>query len=334
MTYFYHPDAATISARLVQERITAPYHFTSVENVPGICRRQALCSKEMQENEGCWPPPVPGGNTLSHNLDRYNGNWDKVSLSFTAFTPMAYHKKRGEHLCFFVVDPVVATWSNVIFTDSNAAATTAQRRGEGLEGINFINFEAIRSIPRPWDREGWVKPVQAEVLVPHDIPFSHLTKVAFVSKASLLHAERLCDSTLHPLFVVEENLFTDSPKATSASIGFPFIDQLALSDTKIDPNMLYLIYPQKNIYSKKSDKDIYLTAVLKAIVGTQVSIYLHSIDRPKSAQDLIGTIEFNKSDWYLIQESIALDALSVTKYLIEIFLGKVCRASIAFELHW
>ncbi len=35
-----------------------------------------------------WPPPVPGGNAQSHNLDRARGNWNKVSLSLTPHTPI------------------------------------------------------------------------------------------------------------------------------------------------------------------------------------------------------------------------------------------------------
>lgn len=99
-----HPDVNAILARLKQERINALYHFTSVENLLNICEMQALCSKKMLEDEGRWPPPIPGGNTLSHSLDRYNGNWDKVPLNLTPHTPMVYGKKRKEHLCFFIIN--------------------------------------------------------------------------------------------------------------------------------------------------------------------------------------------------------------------------------------
>lgn len=332
MIYFRHADATAILTRLAKEQVTALYHFTSVENLPYICARQALCSKEIQESEGRWPPPIPGGNNLSHNLDRYNGNWDKVSLSFTPFTPMVYGKKRKNHLCFFAIEPEVATWSGVIFTDSNAAGTTMQRRGEGLAGINLVNFEAIRSKPKPWDKEGWFRQVQAELLVPSYIPLSYIRKVTFISRASLLHAERLCDSISHPPFVVEENLFTDSSKAPSGAIGFPFIDQLALSETKIDSNMLYLIGSQKNTYSKKSHNNIYLTMIVRALIGTKISIYLHPIDRPKVTQDCIRNDEFSREGRYLMGTNIVLDSLVVSKYLLEILLDNVCRASIAFEL--
>ncbi len=245
---------------------------------------------------------------------------------------MAYHKKRKDHLCFFVVKLEVAAWLGVIFTDLNAAGTTMQRRDEGLKGINLVNFAAIRSMPRPWDRDGWVRPVQAEILVPHYIPFSSIAKVVFISGASLLHAERICDSALHPPFTIEEEFFPDSPNASVETIGFPFIDQLALSDTKIDANMLYLMCAQKNTYSKLSHKNIYLTVAVRAMVRTQANIYLHPVNRLKRPQDCISTVEFSAAARYLLQTDIVLDPLPISKYLIEIVLDNICRASIAFEL--
>jgi ssDNA thymidine ADP-ribosyltransferase, DarT len=101
MTPQLHPDANEILARLRKEGITALYHFTCVENLPYICQAQQLWSKQKLEDEGKWPSLFPGGDSLSHRLDRYNGNWDKVSLSLTPFTPMAYRKKRNDHLCYF-----------------------------------------------------------------------------------------------------------------------------------------------------------------------------------------------------------------------------------------
>ena len=54
------------------------------------------------EKQGLLSTLITGGNPLSHSLDRYHGNWDKVSLNFTPYTPMAYHRKRAQHLCFLL----------------------------------------------------------------------------------------------------------------------------------------------------------------------------------------------------------------------------------------
>ncbi len=98
MAYSLHPDANAILVRLKREGITALYHFTSVENLHGICQMQALCSKQTLENERRRLPLVTGGNPLSHSLDRSRGNWNKVSLNLTSHTPMVYHRKREQHL--------------------------------------------------------------------------------------------------------------------------------------------------------------------------------------------------------------------------------------------
>src|SRR5258708_6649881 len=102
-------------------------------------------------------------------------------------------------------------WLGVVFTDSNAAGTSDQLRGEGLAGLNNIKFDVIRSIPRPWDREGWLRPVQAEVLVPGSIPFAYVSEIVFISDASMNYGQHLCRSFSHPKFSVKAQIFTDSP---------------------------------------------------------------------------------------------------------------------------
>ena len=129
-----HPEAKAILARLACEKMTALYHFTNIENLPGICQAQALCSKQTLTIKGK-QGIITGGNTLSHNLDRINDNWDKVSLSLTPHIPMAFYKKRELHLCFLVISPEVAGRHGVVFTDTNSAAKLKeQQRGYGAMG--------------------------------------------------------------------------------------------------------------------------------------------------------------------------------------------------------
>ncbi|SRR6266705_5150330 len=92
MSRSQHPNAQAILSRLKQEGITALYHFTNVENLPSICQMGALYSKQMLEEQGLLSTLVTGGNSLSHDLDHYQSNWNKVSASFTPYTPMAYNR--------------------------------------------------------------------------------------------------------------------------------------------------------------------------------------------------------------------------------------------------
>src|SRR5260370_31483593 len=206
MTQPLHPEAPAILARLRQEGITALYHFTSVENLPGICQMQALCSKKTLEEVQSLPTAA-GGNLLSHSLDQHWGNWNKVCLSFIPHTPMAYHRKKEQYLCYFIISPEISTWKGVLFTDTNAASNGHQQM-EGIAGLNLVQFAALRATPRPWDIDGWKKPVQAEILIPNNIPFSIINSIAFVSHASMQYAQQLCGSLFHPLFLLKPQIFT------------------------------------------------------------------------------------------------------------------------------
>jgi hypothetical protein len=139
-----HPDAGQILQRLRQEQITGLYHFTSIENLPLIREMNALCSKAVLETAGCWPCLEPGGNSLSHNLDHWNGNWDKVSVNFTPHTPMAYHRKRASHLCFFVLRIKVAAYAGVFLL---IKTLTAKVNGAPKVSLGWISFISRRFDP-------------------------------------------------------------------------------------------------------------------------------------------------------------------------------------------
>ncbi len=330
-----HPDADAILARLRQEGIAALYHFTNVENLPAICQMQALCSKDILEVKGLTSSSIPGGNLLSHSLDRRNDNWNKVSLSLTPYTPMAYHRKREQHLCFFVIDPEVAGLSGVVFTDTNAARND-HLRGEGLAGLNTINFGAIRSTPRPWDLTGWHRPVQAEVLVPERIPFEYMPGVVFVSPASMMHAERLCGTLLHPSFSIERRLFTDSWQAPEEAVDFSHIVEFILTDVQVDKNMLSFSHLHKNKFSKKEHEYIRLVVRVNVLPGTQAKIFLYSVNIQKTLEHLIKSREFEVSGERVAQYLIKLDTLSKGLYSLKCYLGAkgkdLCWASTNFEV--
>ncbi len=330
MAHSLHRDADAILSRLKQEGVTALYHFTSVKNLPYICSERALYSKTELMARGMLSNIDTGGNDLSLSLDQRNDNWNKVSLSLTPYTPMAYNRKREQHLCYFVITPDVATLSGIIFTDTNAAST-AHKRGEGLEGLDNINFEVIRSISRI-DKETWKKYIQAEVLVSNSVPFEYISEVSFVSEASMKHSERLCGSLQHPSFSVKPQLFTDSRRASQETIGFPHVRDFILSDTKIDKNVLYLPHGQKNRFSKSLNTYIMVVALVRVTAGTQAKIVLRRIAAPRMAERVVGKTEFEISAEYRYQYKISLDELLVGVYSIEYYLNDLCWASSDFEV--
>lgn len=326
-----HSDAPAILSRLQREGVTGLYHFTSVENLPSVCQLQALCSKKTLEGVSRWPPMVTGGRGPSHSLDQYQGNWDKVSLNLTSHTPMAYHRKREQHLCFFVIHPEVAAWSGAVFTDANAARND-HIRAEGLAGLNNIKFEHIRSNPRPWDRDGWHRFVQAEVLIPDRVPFEYVAKVVFVSNASMKYAERLCGSQSHPPFSVDWKLFADFSRSLQWTVDFPHLVELILTDTKIDENVVHLTHIHKNEFSKSNGGSVTLVALVNAMAGTEARVLLHPINVTGTTKDMIETTEFEKSARYYHWHSISLAELPEGVYSVEYYLNSLCWASTDFKV--
>jgi len=184
-----HSQGHQILRVLRQHGIEVLFHFTSVQNLKGISEMNGLCSKKMLSEAGRWPPPWSGGDQLSHNLDMSCGNWDMVSLSYVPNTPMAYHRKQQEDLCFVEVDPSVATWSGVLFTNTNAASLTASRLA-GLRGVKEVDFDEFASVPAQPGNPTWKRAVQAEVLVPQFVPLGYVVRVSFKTPEHLKQGAR------------------------------------------------------------------------------------------------------------------------------------------------
>jgi hypothetical protein len=317
-----HQDAEAIIAKLRGEGITALYHFTSVENLASICQQRALLSKAELESRGLSRPPVPGGNELSLKLDREHGNWDKVSLSLTPHTPMAYHRKREIHICFFVIRIEVAARAGVIFTDSNAASRH-QRRGEGLPGINLINFSAIRSLPRPGDREGWVNPVQAEVLVRTGISLPFLDHVAFVSSSSMAYAERLVEGLPHPEFRINEALFADAPNRQAAD--FAHVREFFLTEGPLEHDKVNLQHADITVFRKSATPYLTLVTLLRASAGARVSFRFQPSDNSNEV-----TLESSREVYILVH--LLAEAFPVGANTASVFINEIQWSTLDFEI--
>ena len=319
-----HRDADQILQKLREERISALYHFTSIENLPWIREMKALCSKQALEGMGRWPAPEPGGNPLSHDLDRHYGNWDRLALNFTLFTPMAYWKKREKHLCFFILSIEAAALDGVSFTDTNAAST-GQRSGEGLEGLLLVDFAAIRSRPRPWDKEGWHRPVQAEVLVPDRVDLEYVQEVAFVSRASLEEAERLWGPSSHPPFAVAPRCFEDISSGRNPVIGFAYLEGLLLTDELVDKSNAGAARAHKSHFVRRADARITALASVRALAGTQATVAFHP-------GGYVSTAEFERSAQYWHWPSVSMDPLPDGPCSVDYRLGNVRWATVEFVL--
>jgi len=263
-----HAQARDILARLQREGIYNLYHFTNVQNLPSIASHGGLFSKQTLECLGKWPCEKPGGNTLSHNLDKQNDNWDKIGLNLTAHTPMFYTLKSKNHFCFCVVSLEVATWADTFFTDTNAAAF-GHKRGQGLVGLNNIDFDMVRTL-LPSD-PNWRKLVQAEVLVKDKIPIELIEEIGFISEASMLEGRRLWGRYNHPPFKIDKSLFADYPEQTDRLCGLPYISKVTLTDMHVS-KANYRTVTSKTRFRKNAETVITAVIKLESLVGTTAKV--------------------------------------------------------------
>jgi hypothetical protein len=208
----FSSDAPKIAALLAKHRISSLYHFTSVENLPSILLQEKLCSKAFLEELEAWPPARPGGNETSHKLDKQNGNWNLISVSFSPYSPMVYRRKKESHLCFLEIKPEVAERPHIQFSNTNAASRDV-RKAEGFQGLELVDLERIQARPLPSDKN-WHRAIQAEMLVPKRIPLNYVRQIAFISEASMDFATYLCRGLNHPKFAIVPPLFEDFKSAT------------------------------------------------------------------------------------------------------------------------
>lgn len=204
-------SAEEILEMLKKNNIYSLWHFTDIGNLGYIKKLNGLRSKEFLQNKVGLKNIICGGDELSHRLDKKWGNCDKIHLSFTPYTPMAYNTKKekdpifGEkELVFIEIDIIVATFDDVYFTDSNATSNDHKRK-KGIEGLRNVKFEYINMNPNPND-PNWKKYVQAEVLVPNHIPLDYFKRIHFKNEASLRLGESLWEG-YHPPFVVNSKIF-------------------------------------------------------------------------------------------------------------------------------
>jgi hypothetical protein len=318
-------DPATmILDRLRRERIAALYHFTSVENLSSIRDVQRLCSKEELCTLGKWPCADPGGNQASHNLDQQNDNWDKLSLTYTPRTPMAYRKKPLKHLCFCVIDVGAAALPNVVFTDTNATSTIfPHKRETGINGLNLVDFGAVRARPRPWDKEGWLRPVQAEILIPEALPLAYVKEIVFVSDASLAEAERLWGASSHPPFRVDAEMFSDMPG--SLTFSFAFMKQFILTADQIDENNANQPHANRVEFARDQTEQIFALITSHVTAGTVAE----TIWNPGNIR---STHTFKSSGNYRHWTRIEAQRLPIGECEVEYRLGGVRWATISFRM--
>src|SRR5439155_9247240 len=125
---------------------------------------------------------------------------------------------------------------------------------------------------RPADRDGWHRPIQAEVLVPGQVPLAEVREVAFVSEASLNEGIRLWGQSERPPFQTDPKFFADYPSRPVLVFNFPFLQKVVLTDEMVDRENAEVAREHKEIVRRRDATLVTAVLSLKALAGTEGTV--------------------------------------------------------------
>lgn len=161
---------------LLENNIFKFYHFTYENNLQSIEKMDGLFSWKYCENNNI-QIPMPGGNSLSRELDSRKGLEDYVRLCFTKDHPMynILSRNQDRRMTFLEIDPRICYFSDTLFSDINATANMANI-GPNENDFSRIKLDVINNkVKYPkMDYEKKKKYRQAEVLVLTHLPSKYI----------------------------------------------------------------------------------------------------------------------------------------------------------------
>ena len=150
------------------------YHFTDIRNIPLIRETGGLLSTRLLRERK--KDVIFGGNDFSLTEDKKKGLDRYVRLSFCSDHPMAWHlfKRTGSKVVLLRIDTRICD-NKTLFSNINAIDARAVVRS-GLEGLNLINFDAVKKTYISHD-DPVFKNHQAEILIPNFIPIKYIVNI-------------------------------------------------------------------------------------------------------------------------------------------------------------
>lgn len=175
----------TFRANMECRNLNELYHFTAVENVPGIITAGAVLSRRQMGRRGVESVRNTWG---SAEKERVLGA-DYICLSITNQWPMLTKKmwERPRPPAVLVIEPRVVWYQGTCFSPTNSASKEIVV-SQLLTWSDVAHFDAL--FPDP--EANWPNDVQAEVLVRDHIPLVDIKKFVFYSQDTFDSARSLC----------------------------------------------------------------------------------------------------------------------------------------------
>ena len=160
-----------------EEKFTALFHFTDIDNLESIEKENGLYSWYYLEQNKI--NTMYMSDELSRKLDSSRGNHNYIHLSFCMVHPMARKLyNQGRKIVLLLVDPCVATWYDSKYTNMNATDSFCHI-GYSYTDLSFINPKAIRDNGYIDYNHPYYKLHQAEVMVKKHIPLEYILPTYF-----------------------------------------------------------------------------------------------------------------------------------------------------------
>ena len=149
------------------------YHFTAKKNIPSIVELKGLFSWKYLLDNGIVIPDA-GGDEWSRELDVNEGLEDFVRLSFCIDHPMKY-RKRNSNPVILKIDLGVATFSETLFSDMNAASPK-HKHGKNFSDLKRVDMNAVKKTHVSRADPDFHKH-QAEVMIKTHLPLKYILNI-------------------------------------------------------------------------------------------------------------------------------------------------------------
>lgn len=163
---------------LKRKNIECVYHFTDRENLNSILDNGGLYSLKACSKNGI-SVSRPGGNQLSHELDRKANLDNYIRLSFTPNHPMMYYAigdGRINNPVILKINREVIYWLDSKYSNDNATNKSA-KIGADFQSLPLDKIKRIQNIDYFDSPEEFKKFYQAEILVKERIPLKYIENI-------------------------------------------------------------------------------------------------------------------------------------------------------------